>query len=103
METAMLLSEAWEQEAAKWIEWARKPGHDSYWQFHRDQFFELVPPPGKLTIDIGCGEGRLTRHLKELGHNVKGFDVSKTMINAAQQADPKGTYEIAGAGALPLP
>jgi ubiquinone/menaquinone biosynthesis C-methylase UbiE len=103
METAMLLSEAWEQEAAKWIEWARKPGHDSYWQFHRDQFFELVPAPGKLTIDIGCGEGRLTRHLKELGHNVRGFDVSKTMIAAARQADPEGTYEIAGAGNLPLP
>ena len=25
----------------------REPGHDSYWNFHRDLFFELVPPPGE--------------------------------------------------------
>jgi len=97
------LSEAWEQQAARWIKWAREPGHDSYWQFHRDQFFELLPQPGNLTVDIGCGEGRLPRDLKKLGHKVIGCDASKTLIEAAAEADPSGEYHLANAAKLPLP
>jgi hypothetical protein len=52
----MDLRELWETHAAQWIEWARAAGHDSYWSFHRDQFLQIVPPPGRRTIDIGCGE-----------------------------------------------
>jgi hypothetical protein len=40
------LAAAWEQHAPEFIAWARKPDHDSYWRFHRDQFLELLPPPG---------------------------------------------------------
>ena len=36
------LSEVWEAEAERWIQWVRTPGHDSYWQFHRDQFLRLL-------------------------------------------------------------
>jgi hypothetical protein len=39
------LDEAWEQNAAAWILWARAPGHDRYWLFHRDLFLELVREP----------------------------------------------------------
>jgi ubiquinone/menaquinone biosynthesis C-methylase UbiE len=72
------------------------------WRFHRDQFLALLPAPGKLTVDIGCGEGRLPRDLKRVGHQVIGIDVSQTMIDAAQQADPDGDYRCASAGTLPL-
>jgi SAM-dependent methyltransferase len=96
------LSEAWEREAAQWITWARAPGHDSYWRFHRDQFFQLVPPPGRLTLDIGCGEGRVTRDLKARGHTVVALDASTTLIAAARAADPAGDYRLADAARLPL-
>jgi ubiquinone/menaquinone biosynthesis C-methylase UbiE len=96
------LSQAWEQEAERWAQWARKPGHDSYWQFHRDQFLPLVPVCGTQTVDVGCGEGRLCRDLKQLGHNVIGVDASETLIRLAQEADPEGTYICADAAALPL-
>lgn len=99
----MSLSDAWEREAVRWIRWARAPGHDSYWRFHRDQFLELVPAPGRLTVDIGCGEGRLTRDLHKLGHKVVAIDASRTMIDAARAADPAGDYRCAHAGSLPLP
>src|SRR5205085_4681501 len=72
-ETAVSLSDAWEREARAWIEWARAPGHDSYWRFHRDQFLDLVPPPGRLTLDLGCGEGRLSRDLQARPHPVAGI------------------------------
>jgi ubiquinone/menaquinone biosynthesis C-methylase UbiE len=98
----MALSDAWEQEARNWIDWARAPNHDTYWRFHRDQFLALLPAPGKLTADVGCGEGRLPRDLKTIGHQVIGLDVSQTMIDAAREADPDGDYRCASAAELPL-
>lgn len=99
----MGLREAWESEAANWVAWARTPGHDSYWTFHRDAFLELLPAPRGLTLDIGCGEGRLPRDLRAQGHEVMGIDASPTLIEHARQADPGGDYRAADAAALPVP
>ena len=99
----MSLRTQWETHANEWIDWARTPGHDSYWRFHRDQFLELVPPPGRLTIDIGCGEGRLTRHLKSSGHQMIGIDASPSLVTAARASDPSMSILRADAAALPLP
>src|SRR6202035_5147258 len=96
------LSQAWESVAKQWLAWARKPGHDSYWRFHRDPFFALLPPPGRLTIDIGCGEGRVARDLKALGHNVVAVDVSPTMVDFAKAADPSMKVIVADAARLPF-
>jgi SAM-dependent methyltransferase len=96
------LSEAWERAAAGFTAWARAPMHDSYWRFHRDQFLEIVPSPGRLTLDIGCGEGRLSRDLKGLGHTPVGFDSSPTMVENARQADASIEAHVADAAALPL-
>jgi len=60
------LRDAWEAEARNWVAWARTPGHDSYWQFHRDRFLQLLPPPKGLTLDIGCGEATSVAHPCEL-------------------------------------
>ena len=98
----MRLNEAWEREAERWIAWARAPGHDSYWRFHRDQFLELVPPPGRLTVDVGCGEGRLSRDLAALGHRVVAVDASPTLVEAARAAAPELDVRVADAAALPL-
>lgn len=92
----------WETEAANWIAWARKPGFDSYWRFHRDSFLPHLPAPGKLTLDVGCGEGRLSRDLAALGHRVIGVDSSPTMLTAAREADPESDYVEADATELPF-
>jgi ubiquinone/menaquinone biosynthesis C-methylase UbiE len=96
------LREAWEEHAAAFIAWAREPGHDSYWRFHRDAFLPLVPAPGRRTLDLGCGEGRLSRDLKALGHDVVGIDASPTMLAAAREADPAIQTRLADAAALPF-
>jgi ubiquinone/menaquinone biosynthesis C-methylase UbiE len=93
---------SWETEARNWIAWAREPGHDTYWRFHRDNLLPSLPAPGRLTLDIGCGEGRLTRDLTSLGHRVVGVDRSPTMLAAAREADPEGEYIEADAAKLPF-
>lgn len=99
----MSLSAAWEAEAERWVEWARKPGHDSYWRFHRDRFLALLPPPRGTLLDVGCGEGRLPRDLRARGYATIGIDASTTLIEHAREADPDGDYRVADAAALPLP
>ncbi|WP_370946175.1 class I SAM-dependent methyltransferase [Amycolatopsis sp. cg5] len=94
-------AEDWEEHARKWITWTRTPGLDSYWRYI-DDFLKLVPAPGKSTLDLGCGEGRLSRDLTEHGHQVTGIDVSTTLIDAAREAHPEGEYLLADACDLPF-
>jgi SAM-dependent methyltransferase len=95
--------QGWEDEAARWLLWTRTPGHDAYWQY-RDGFFdEIVPAPGRRTLEIGCGEGRVSRDLADRGHAVVGIDTSPTLIAHARDADPRPAYVRADAAALPFP
>jgi SAM-dependent methyltransferase len=96
------LGQAWEENAAAWIAWARAPGHDSYWRFHRDLFLEIVPPPVGRTLDVGCGEGRLARDPAGLGHDVVAVDASPTMLVAAREAAPEMELHLADAAELPF-
>ena len=92
----------WDREAENWVRWARTPGHDAYWQF-RDTFFEaILPPPGRRTLEVGCGEGRVARDLASRGHRVTGVDASRTLVEHARAADPAGRYLVADAAALPF-
>lgn len=96
------LRDEWEREAERWIAWARTPDHDSYWRFHRRRLLGLLPPPGRLTVDLGCGEGRVTRDLSALGHHVIGVDASPSMVTAAADVDDAPAVVQGDAAALPL-
>ena len=61
-----------------------------------------MPPPGRRTLDLGCGEGRLSRDLKALGHDVVGVDASGSMVAAARPADHSIEIHVAEASALPF-
>jgi ubiquinone/menaquinone biosynthesis C-methylase UbiE len=92
----------WEAESGNWLRWARTPGHDSYW-YYRDAFFDhVVPPPTGLTLEVGCGEGRVARDLRDRGHRVVAMDTSPTLLRHAKGADPSGRYVQADAMALPF-
>ncbi len=98
----MTLSEAWEAHAQEWLTWVRRPGHDSYERHHRDQFLPLLADPGRRTLDVGCGEGRLTRHLASLGHRMVGIDAAPTLIAAARELAPEMELHVGNAAALPF-
>lgn len=92
----------WESEAEHWVRWARTRGHDAYW-YYRDEFFDTVaPPPGRRTLEIGCGEGRVARDLAERGHRVVALDSSATLVRHAREADADGAYALADSAALPV-
>jgi trans-aconitate methyltransferase len=44
----------------------------------------LAPRPGERILDLGCGDGALTRRLVEAGSTVVGVDASPAMIAAAR-------------------
>jgi SAM-dependent methyltransferase len=96
------LRAAWEEQSERWIAWAREPGHDSYWRFHRAAFLEIVPAAGRRTLDLGCGEGRVARDLSQLGHSVAGIDGSSKAIVAAMTQEPAIPVCVADAAALPF-
>lgn len=97
------MSTGWEDRAQQWLAWARSPGFDFYWAA-RDAFFALVPAalPGERTLEVGCGEGRVSRDLAARGHRVTGIDASPTLVAAAAAAHPGGDYRVATAEALPF-
>jgi len=79
-------AEDWEREAEHWIAWARTPGHDSY-VLYRDAFFALVPDPGRATLELGRGEGRVTRDLEEAGFAIEALR-EPAMPDVGVQRDP---------------
>jgi ubiquinone/menaquinone biosynthesis C-methylase UbiE len=92
----------WDQEADNWVRWARTPGHDAYWQY-RDAFFDqIVPHPGRCTLEVGCGEGRVARDLRQRGHRVVAVDRSRRLVDYAREADADGAYLLANAAQLPV-
>src|SRR3990167_7174549 len=49
---------------------------------------------GKKTLDYGCGSGRSTRFLKDLGLIPDGVDISQDMIREAQKIDNTISYHL---------
>src|ERR687886_2577277 len=97
------LRSAWDAEADDWIAWARAPDHDHFfWRMSMPALLALLPAPGRLTVDVGCGEGRLARELKARGHRVVGIEGSPALAAAAREADPELTVHVADAAAMPL-
>ena len=47
---------------------------------------------GRKAVDFGCGAGRSTRFLRQLGFEVTGVDIAEDMIRKARELDPSGDY-----------
>jgi SAM-dependent methyltransferase len=87
-------------QAAEWTRFARDPRGDyTNLEFNIPAFLELVPPPGRRTLDLGCGEGRVGAALARKGHRVVGVDSSDGMIASAVEVIEA---EVADAAALPF-
>jgi SAM-dependent methyltransferase len=67
-------------------------------------FAELASAAGAPPVaDIGCGPGRVTAFLHELGLPAFGIDLSPQMVAQARQAYPGLRFEVGSMLALDLP
>jgi SAM-dependent methyltransferase len=97
------MQQGWEREAQNWARFARAPGHDhAHEDINLPVLRDLLPPPGRGTLDFGCGEGRIGRLLQSLGHQVAGIDASPTMVRLAQSHEIRPTVLVADGAALPF-
>jgi SAM-dependent methyltransferase len=90
----------WEQRADDWIELTRSD--PQYELLNKPAFLELVPAPGRCTIEVGCGEGRIARELLALGHRVIGFDAAPALARAAATHRVGVPVAVADIARLPI-
>ncbi|HEX2322757.1 MAG TPA: class I SAM-dependent methyltransferase [Streptosporangiaceae bacterium] len=89
------MRQGWESEAENWRHFTR-PGIDrAHEKINLPVLWEMLPPPGARTLDLACGEGRLSRLLKARQHQVVGVDASPTMVRLAAD-DPDAALVLLG-------
>jgi len=55
---------------------------------------------GRAALDFGCGTGRSTRFLRDLGFAAVGVDIAEPMLAQARERDPGGDYRLVPDGDL---
>ncbi|HJU20088.1 MAG TPA: class I SAM-dependent methyltransferase [Stellaceae bacterium] len=93
--------EHWSRVASEWIEWARAPNHDAFWAY-RESLIAFVGRGEGEALDVGCGEGRISRELKACGYRVTAADPVWELVNAAKEARSADAYAIASGTNLPF-
>ena len=95
----MTLRDAWDRQADEWARFVRTPDADrTNERFNLPRLLDLLPPPGRATLDLGCGEGRLGRELVRLGHRVGGVESSPRMVEVASECPEAVFADDEGSG-----
>jgi SAM-dependent methyltransferase len=97
----MHLRQLWEENASSYLAWVEPSRDVAFWRLNLPTALQLIGAPGRCTLDVGSGEGRLSRELERLGHNVVSFDSSPTLARAAlEKGSPR--VVLADAGRIPF-
>ena len=97
------MSEGWDQSAQAWIDvvgdqgdWGRRHVLDG------PMLARVDAANVQSAVDIGCGEGRFCRMLRDRGIRMIGVDPTAALIEQARVLDPSGDYRITRGEALDL-
>lgn len=98
------MDNGWDRSAAAWIasmgeagDWGRANVLD------RPMLEESLKGAPQSALDVGCGEGRFCRMLRERGVAATGIDPTEALVAEAQLRDPSGDYRLGRAEALDFP
>ena len=91
----------WSRVAQEWLAWARTPNHDAFWAY-RASLLGFIGRGEGAALDVGCGEGRVSRVLKECGYRVTAIDPVEALVSAAEEAGSADDYTLAAANNLPF-
>ncbi|MEI2416406.1 class I SAM-dependent methyltransferase [Orrella sp. JC864] len=91
----------WNGVAQAWIQWARTPGHDVFWAY-RAALAAYIGQGRGQALEVGCGEGRVSRLLASLGYEVTAAEPVPRLLEAARQAESAQRYVACEASRLPF-
>jgi SAM-dependent methyltransferase len=97
--------ESYDTVAADYVERVKTPAElDPLSRAMLASFAEVVRKADLGPVaDLGCGPGRVTAHLTDLGVSAHGVDLSPKMIELARQAHPGLSFTVGSMTALPVP
>src|ERR1700732_2925112 len=91
----------WARFAEEWSAWARSPSHDAFWMYRR-ALARFVGSGTGNALEVGCGEGGISRELGGLGNAVTATAAVAAFLEASRQANPADEYAVADGKDLPF-
>jgi ubiquinone/menaquinone biosynthesis C-methylase UbiE len=73
------------------------------WDHERLIIERFFPKSPSRILDVGCGAGRTTGNLANLGYQMTGIDLSQTLISRAKERYPEIDFRVLNATTLPFP
>lgn len=90
---ARILS-SWQTNAEPWVAAVREARIESRRLVTDQAMLAAIAARKPLSVlDLGCGEGWLSRALQQQGIHTWGVDATAGLVDAARQADPGGDYQ----------
>lgn len=85
----------WNDAAESWVEFVRS-GKNYYSEYLNGPALKRMigDVEGKTVLDIGCGEGYLSRFFAKAGAKVTGIDISQGLVDAAVKEEEKHPFGI---------
>lgn len=88
------IKDSWNKNAEEWIR-AIDSHKISSRQFTNKAIEKLLRDmPEQKILDVGCGEGWLTRSLNEMGKKAVGIDTTEVLLNNARSKGSEAYYNI---------
>jgi len=90
-----MTSTGWDKNGSEYLHFFNSPVDAGRRGLIDPVILELCRPQGKHILDLGCGEGYLSRLLKKhKAREATGIDVSADLIAKAKSLDPEGDYRL---------